>query len=102
MVEGDAHPRSCHAINHQRYRQAAVLLIGGNIGQLGQLLQLRDEPAGPEVQFVRVRIFQRVLVLRAADAVVDGDVLHRRHVQDNPLHLLQVLISAVSELRRKH
>ena len=66
-------------VDGQGYRQPASLLIGGHVFQLGQLLQLGYEAVGPAIQLIYVRIFQGVLILGAADAVVDGDVLHRLH-----------------------
>ena len=73
----------------ERDRARARLLVGGHVFQLGQLLQFGDKLVGPLVQFVRVGIFKRVLVLRAAHAIVDRDVLHRLHVEMDARHLLQ-------------
>ncbi len=62
----NAKPRCGDAIDNQRHGEAAGLLIGGHIGQLRQLLHFVHEAAGPEVQLVRVRVLQRVLVLLLA------------------------------------
>ena len=96
MPSREAVTRSIIELN----RPGAGLLIGGHVFQLGQLLQLRDKFVGPLVQLVGVGIFERVLVLRAAHAVVDRDVLHRLHIKMNPLHLLQIA-SAGGGSRRK-
>ena len=86
----DAEPRSCNAVNHQRYGQPSRLLIGGNIFQFGQLLQLPDEPVSPVVEFIGVGVFERVLVLRSTYTVIDRNVLHRLHEQLNSLHLAEL------------
>ena len=88
MPRRDAVTRS---ISSEIARRAG-LLIGGYVLQLGQLLELGDKLAGPLLQFVGVGIFQRVLILGAADAIVDGDVLHRLHVEVNPGDLLQIVL----------
>ena len=84
VVDGrrrDSQPRGGDAVDGQRHRQSAGLLVGGHVFQQGRLLQLVDQPVRPQVQFGGIGVFERVLVLRAADAVIDGDVLHRLHVQ---------------------
>ena len=76
---GNSLRASSPAEAEQSYREAAGLLIGGHVFQVGHLLQPVDEAVGPVVQFVGVGIFERVLVLCAAYAVVDGNVLHGLH-----------------------
>ncbi len=60
---------------------ALRLLIARNIGECGQLLQFGEHLRGIGIQFVGIRVFQRVLELSAADAVVHGQILHRLHVK---------------------
>ena len=103
VVDGrrrDAQARGGDAVDDQRNRQPAGLLVGGHVFQFRQLLQLLDEAVGPQVQLVRIGIFERVLVLRAAHAVIHRDVLHRLHEELDALHLLQ-LRSAAGESRRR-
>ncbi len=45
----------------------------------GSCFSFVDKPRRPHVQFIRVRVFQRVLILRAADAVLHRQILHRLH-----------------------
>ena len=66
------------------------LLIGRDIFQFRQLLQPADETVGPVVQFVRIGVFERVLVLRAAHPIVHSNVLHRLHEQLYALNLVQL------------
>ena len=51
------------------------------------------------VQLVHVGIFQRVLILGPAHAVIDGDVLHRLHVQLDAVHLGQAVVEAANDVR---
>jgi len=92
---GHAQARCGDAIDNQRDRKAACLLVCGHIGKLGQCLPSVDELCGPEIQLVGIGIFERVLVLGAADAVVDGDVLHGFHEELDVVHLLE--LSAICE-----
>ena len=91
-------PRCGDAINHQRYRQASGLLIGSHVGKLRQLLHLVDQPAGPQVQLVRIRVLQRVLVLGAADAVIHRDVLHRVHIKHDTLDRLEARLQPANHI----
>jgi hypothetical protein len=50
------------------------------------------------VQLVRVRIFERVLELRAADAVFHRQVLHRLHEQVMPSTSLSFRLQAANHV----
>ena len=63
-----------------------------------QLLHLIDQPSGPQVQLVRIRIFQRVLVLGTADAVIHRDVLHRVHVKHDALDRLEARLQPANHI----
>ena len=62
-----------------------ILLIAADVAQLGQGLQGLHQLGRPPVQLVGIRILQRVLILRAADAVFHREILHRLHEQSNPV-----------------
>ena len=96
----DAQSRGGDPVDHQRYRQPSRLLIGGNVFQFRQLLQPADETVGPVIQFIRIGIFQRVLVLRAAHPVVHGNVLHRLHEQLDSLNLIQLRLEPADHVGR--
>ncbi len=95
-----AQARSSRPVDHQRHRQTAHLLVGRNIFELRQLLQPGDKAIGPVIQFVLVRVLQRVLVLRPAHPVIDRDVLHRLHEELNALHILQLRLQPAHHVRR--
>ena len=57
------------------------LLIGRDIRQLGSVRNFSTSFVGPRIQLIAFGIFQRVLILRAADAIFDRQILHRLHVK---------------------
>ena len=77
----DPQARSGVAIDDQIGLRRLVLLVGGDIAQLGQRLELCHHLVGPRRQLLGVSILQAELILRAADAVFHRQVLHRLHVE---------------------
>jgi len=77
------------AVDDQARLQAQVLVVAGDITQLRQLLQLLHKARGPEAQLFEIGIFETVLILRTADTIFDGQVLHRLHEERNALHIDQ-------------
>ncbi len=78
---GNSEARRGDPVNRKKKRLGAGLLIGGDVFQAFEPLQLGHEFVGPFIQLVFVGILEGVLILGASDAVVDADVLHRLHVQ---------------------
>ena len=95
----NAEPRCADAIDDQRYRQPPGLLVRRHIGKLRQLLHLVDKPASPQIQLVRVGVFQRVLILGAAHPVVHGNILHRLHVELDSLDRLEARLQPADHVR---
>ena len=92
VVDGrrrNAKARSRDTVDDHRHCQPSGLLVGGDILELRQIFQFRHEAIGPIVELIRIRIFERVLILGAAHAVIHRDVLHRLHVQRDSLHVLK-------------
>src|ERR1035437_3829452 len=81
---------------------AAVLLVGGDVAQGRQRLELIHEFAGPETHFGGARIFETVLILRAADAVFDRQVLHRLQKERHRLDGRQLGLQAVDNCGDVH
>eukprot|EP01022_Parablepharisma_sp_SALTPOND_P004196 TRINITY_DN118_c0_g1_i13.p1 TRINITY_DN118_c0_g1~~TRINITY_DN118_c0_g1_i13.p1 ORF type:complete len:2030 (+),score=744.92 TRINITY_DN118_c0_g1_i13:50280-56369(+) len=86
---GDAQARGSIAVDLDVGLQTLVLQVGGHIGQFRLLLQAGDQLGHPGAEHVGIGIFQGELVLRARDAILDGQVLHRLHVQGHARHLLR-------------
>ena len=94
----DAQARGGVAVEDQAGAQTLHLLVAGHVAQLRLLLQFRQHARRVGVQLVGVGIFQRVLELRAADAVVHRDVLHRLHEQGDAGHLGQLRLQAADHV----
>lgn len=75
------------------------LLVCDHICQLWQLFQLCNELLCHRVQLCLVGIFQRVLVLRSAHHVIDGQILDWLHVELDAGYFLQLRREAVDDLR---
>ena len=60
----------------------------------GRVLQAVGEPAHPGAQLLRVDGLDGELVLRAADAVLDRQVLHRLHVQRDAVDVARASAAA--------
>ncbi len=79
-------PRRGHSIDRHEGGQPTELLIGRDVAELRQTFQAATNLVVQLFRFVRVRIFERVLVLGATQPVVDADVLNWLHVQGDALH----------------
>ena len=100
-LRGDAQPRRRTSIDGQPSGEPLVLLVAAHVPQLRPPAAPRPA-CGPPVQLRRVRIFERVLVLRAAHAVFDREVLHRLHEQRDALDLRQLGLQAPNDLAGAH
>ncbi len=78
---GDAEARGCIAVDCDIGLQTEILLVTGDICQFRGLAQACDQLRHPDAQFGSVGIFEGELILGAADAVFNRQVLHRLHVQ---------------------
>ena len=99
-LRGHAQPRSGVAIYHEVGFKTAGTLITGNVPQLGNLLQPLQELGYVIGQLLGVGIFKCVLILRAADPVLDGNVLYRLHVEDDPGNLADVRLQTTNNVGR--
>src|ERR1700683_4710650 len=77
----DPQARGAVAVDGNVGRESVVFLIADDIGELRDLAQCRYEFWSPSRQGSRIRAFQRELVLRAADGVIESQILNRLHVQ---------------------
>ena len=78
----DAEAAGGRAVDVDVRLQAAVLQVAGDVGELRQLPQPVDQLRHPRRRARRRSASStRELILRAADAVLDRQVLHRLHVQ---------------------
>ena len=71
------------AIDDEVGFEALGLLVARDVGHDRDGAELIDHARGPEGEFVGVGVFHGVLVLGAADAVIDGEILQRLQVALN-------------------
>ena len=74
------------AVNRDVRLEPIIELIRSHIAQCGQRLQLGHQLRRPPRQFLRVRIFDRILELRSAHAVFHRQILYRLHVEGDAVH----------------
>ncbi len=88
MVAGEMPKRrSAVAVDREDGARGRVLQVARHVGELGQLLEAREQARRPVVQLVEVGVGERVLVLRAGEATADVDVLAGLHQERRALHL---------------
>ena len=73
----DAEARRGAPVDRERRLEALVLLVAVDVGQLLQGFSALEDPRRPLEELRRVVALQRVLVLRAAAAAADPQVLDR-------------------------
>src|SRR6202022_1451541 len=71
------------------------------IGELGQCPQLAEKTLRPDIQFVDIRILQRILVQTSANAAADRDVLRGLQVKYPSFHLRQLRPKPIDDLDRR-
>jgi hypothetical protein len=68
-------------VDDEVHGQSLLLQIACNVGELRLLAQLLHEFWHPGLELGRVGVFEHEMIRRAADRCVDGQILHRLHVQ---------------------
>ena len=84
MTRRACSPRSCWSLATSR--------------SSGKAAQLFHQPRRPDGQFLGVGIFEAVLILRAADPVFDGEILHRLHEQRDALDSGELRLQAANDV----
>ena len=96
-LHGDAEAACGLPVDLDEGAQAAVLGLGDGVAQHGRHAQLFNQAGGPQRDFLRTAADQRVLVLRAALAGADLDVLHRLEEHDHARHGRYRALQAVDD-----
>src|SRR6266571_4036539 len=78
---------------------SVTLVIARHVGELRQLPEAIDQAVHRRGELVRIRVLDGELVLGAADAVLDGEVLHRLHVEGDALDLRDPRLQPPHDLR---
>ncbi len=95
----DPEARGRRPVDGQGGGNTVQLLVRDDVGELGQSFQFRQQIVHDRIELVLVRVFQGVLILRAADAVIDGQVLNGLHVKLDARDLVQFRIQPADHLR---
>src|SRR5437588_2773 len=75
-----AEPGGGIAVDLDVGREPLILQVARHVRELRERLHARHERLGPHRELVHVRVLGRQGIERAADARIDGEVLHRLHV----------------------
>ena len=89
-ADADAQTRRGVTVDVQKHLQATVLQVAGHVGQFRLLAQRLDQTRRPGFQQLAVGRLQGELELGTADAILDGQVLHRLHEQLDTGNLRQL------------
>src|SRR5262245_9230434 len=89
VLHADAEARGGFAIDCHVGLQAALLAVGGDVDDAGQLLHALDYTRHPFLQLVDVRAPERELILRIALPAADAQVLRRKHENTDAGNLVE-------------
>jgi len=100
LIGIDVEPRRGRPIIFEMGADSVRLLIRGHIGDFGKLTHFGDKFRGPLVEFIHIGIFECVLILCAADTIIDCEVLNGLQVDVNAGYLVRPLLQPSDHLRR--
>ena len=103
IVDGrrcDAEPARGVAVDLHIGLQALVLQVAGDVGELRNLRSRSTSLGTQTAQLVGIGVLDAELVLRAAHPVLDGQVLHRLHVERDALHLRELRLQTADHAGR--
>ena len=99
---GDPEPGRGVAVNRQPHLESAVLLIGADVGQLRHRAHRPHELRAPFIQIGEVVAAEGELILRAARAAADPQILHRLHDHRRAGELRQLPAQPTDDLVGRH
>jgi hypothetical protein len=89
LIGSNVHARGCRPVDDKILSQPAGLLIGRYVSQFRLLSQLCKHSFRPYIEFTLIRVFQCVLELVTAGAIIDREVLHGLHIEMYAFHMGQ-------------
>ena len=87
------------AVDDEGFGLTSKLLVGDDVCELGELLEAGHDLAGDLIKLGLAGIFDRVLILGAADPIVDGEVLNGLHVELDASYFLETWPETVDDCR---
>ena len=97
----NAEARRLIAIDADGKLRRAVLQVARGVGKLGQRLKLGENLRRPVIELGEIGVLERVLILAAADAAADGDVLRGLEHEAHALHLGELRAQPIDDVRRR-
>ena len=97
----NAEARCLIAIDADGKLRRVVLQVARGVGELGQGLKLGENLRRPVIELGEIGVLQRVLILAAADAAADGDVLRGLEHEAHALDLGELRAQPIDDVRRR-
>ena len=79
---------------------AASAAVAADLEALRQSLERLKQCGSPSLKFLRIRVFERVLILRPADPILHREVLHRLHIERDAFRSGKAALQAPNDFRR--
>jgi hypothetical protein len=89
IVRGDTHARRGRPVDDQIFSQPPKLSVGSHVSQLWLFAQFCNHLFSTLIEFGLIRVFQCVLELVAAGAIIHREVLYRLHIEVDAFHFSQ-------------
>ena len=78
-----------------------LLKVAGDVSQLRQVAEPVDEAGNPRGEFLGVGVFKHEVIRRAAYRGIDGQILHRLHIQRDADNAGYFALDAPNDLGRR-
>jgi hypothetical protein len=102
VVWGDTHARRGRPVDDQIFSQSPKLSVCSDVPQLWLFAQFCNHLFSPRIEFGLIRVFQCVLELIAAGAIIHREVLYRLQIEVNAFHFSQLGIKPADHRCRVH
>jgi hypothetical protein len=102
VVRGDIHARSCRPVNDQIFSQSPKLSVCSDVPQLWLFAQFCNHLFRPHIEFGLIRVFQCVLELVAAGAIIHCEILYRLQIEVDAFDFSQFGIKPAYHRCRVH
>jgi len=102
VVRGDTHARGGRPVDDQIFGQSPKLSVCSYVPQLWLFAQFCNHLFSPGIEFGLIRVFQCVLELVAAGAIIHREVLYRQQIEVNAFHFSQFGIKPADYCCRVH
>ena len=102
VVRSDTHARRGRPVDDQIFSQPPKLSVCSYVPELWLFAQFCNHLFSPRIEFGLIRVFQCVLELVAAGAIIHREVLYRLQVEADTFHFSQFGIKPADHRCRVH